>query len=59
MKYSLPMEIYFNELRDDQMIYLNPTSTMTVERAMEITGGQRIVFAADSIQLDNVRFLAG
>ena len=44
---SEDLEIYFNELRDDQVIYLNPTSTMTAERAMEITGGQRIVFVAD------------
>ncbi len=47
---SEDLEIYFNELRDDQIIYLNPTPTMTAERAMEITEGQRIVFVADSIQ---------
>ena len=41
------LEIYFNELRDDQMIYLNPTPTMTVGRAMKLTGGQRIVFVTD------------
>lgn len=45
---SEDLEIYFSELRDDQMIYLNPTATMTVERAMEITGGRRIVFVADA-----------
>lgn len=44
---SEDLEIYFHELRDDQMIYLNPTPTMTVERAMKITGGQRIVFVTD------------
>ena len=44
---SEDLEIYFNELRDDQIIYLNPIATMTVERAMEITGGRRIVFVAD------------
>jgi hypothetical protein len=44
---SEDLEIYFNELRDDQMIYLNLTSAMTVERAMSITGGRRIVFIAD------------
>jgi len=44
---SEDLEIYFNELRDDQMIYLNPTETITVERAMEITGGRRIVIVAE------------
>jgi hypothetical protein len=44
---SEDLEIYFGELRDDQTIYLNPTATMTVERAMKITGGRRTVFVAD------------
>ena len=44
---SEDLEIYFNELRDDQIIYLNPTDTMTVDRAMEITGGRRIVLVAE------------
>jgi len=44
---SEDLEIYFAELRDDQIIYLNPTNTMTVERAMEITGGHRIVIVAE------------
>jgi hypothetical protein len=41
------LEEYYRELRDDQVIYLNPTETMTVERAMAITGGRRLVIAAD------------
>ena len=41
------LEIYFKELREDQIIYLNPTPTMTVDRAMKITGGRRIVIVAD------------
>jgi hypothetical protein len=41
------LAIYFRELRDDQIIYLNPTPTMTVERAMRITGGHRLVLVAD------------
>ena len=44
---SEDLEIYFNKLRDDQMIYLNPTATMTIERAMQITGGRRIVIVAE------------
>ncbi|MHB1295954.1 MAG: hypothetical protein ACYC4R_13275 [Anaerolineae bacterium] len=34
---------YFQGLRDDQMLYLNPTETMTTARALEITGGRRLV----------------
>lgn len=41
------LEIYFKELRDDQVIYLNPTPTMTVQRAMAITRGRRLVIATD------------
>ena len=41
------LAIYFEQLRDDQIVYLNPTDTMTVERAMEITGGRRLVIVAD------------
>jgi hypothetical protein len=41
------LETYFRELRDGQILYLNPTPTMTVERAMRITGGRRLVLVAD------------
>ena len=41
------LEIYFKELREDQIIYLNPTPTMAVDRAMKITGGRRIVIVAE------------
>jgi hypothetical protein len=37
------MQEYFNNLRDDQIIYLNPTETMTEERALAISGGSRLV----------------
>ena len=36
---------YFNGLRDDQIIYLNPCDGMTVEDALKITGGDRLVLA--------------
>ena len=36
-------EQYFNGLREDQIIYLNPTGNMPVERALEISKGKRIV----------------
>jgi hypothetical protein len=41
------LEEYFNGLRDDQIIYLNPCEGMTVEKAMEITGGRRLVIAGE------------
>ncbi len=41
------LEVYFNELRDDQIIYLNPTEIMNVEKALQITGGHRLVIVAD------------
>jgi len=41
------LETYFRGLRGDQILYLNPTATMTVERAMAITGGRRLVLVAD------------
>ncbi len=40
------LELYFEGLRDDQIIYLVPCPGMTVERAMEITGGRRLVINA-------------
>ena len=41
------LEAYFHGLRHDQVIYLYPTETMTVQRALEITGGRRLVLVAD------------
>jgi len=39
--------VYFNELRDDRILYVNPCNAMPVERIMQITGGHRLVIAAD------------
>lgn len=41
------LEVYFNELRDDQIIYLNPCDGMPVRKAIEITKGQRLVVCAN------------
>jgi hypothetical protein len=41
-------EEYYRGLRDDQMLYLNPTATMTAARAISITGGRRLVVVADA-----------
>jgi len=35
--------LYFKELREDQMIYLTPCEVMSAERAVEITGGHRLI----------------
>ena len=40
------LQLYFDGLREDQVLYLNPCAGMTVERAMEITGGRRLVICA-------------
>ena len=40
------LQLYFEGLREDQILYLNPCAGMTVERAMEITGGRRLVICA-------------
>jgi hypothetical protein len=39
--------LYFAGLRDDQIIYLRPTATMTIETALAISGGRRLVIATD------------
>jgi hypothetical protein len=41
------LETYFTELREDQIIYLNPCEGMTVEKAVKITRGHRLVIAGD------------
>jgi hypothetical protein len=38
---------YFNQLRPDQILYVNPCEQMPVEKILSITGGQRLVLAAD------------
>ena len=37
------LELYYKNLREDQIIYYNPSEKMPIERAMEITGGKRLV----------------
>jgi len=41
------LPIYFRELREDQVFYVNPCDGMPVERIMAITGGRRTVIVAD------------
>jgi len=37
------LELYFNGLRSDQIIYVAPTPLLTLERILEITKGKRLV----------------
>ena len=41
------LALYFRGLRDDQIIYWSPTVNMSVEDALRITRGRRLVIAAD------------
>lgn len=45
---ALDLEEYFNELRKDQIIYLNPCEVMDIDKALKITNGQRIVIISDA-----------
>ena len=40
------LPVYFRELRDSVILYVNPCEGMPVERIVEITGGQRVVIVA-------------
>ncbi len=39
------LEAYFNGLREDQIIYVNPCAGMPIEKALKITKGKRLVIA--------------
>ena len=43
---SEDLQLYFDGLREDQIIYLIPCEGMPVEKALEITKGKRIVINA-------------
>ncbi|MBO5778169.1 MAG: hypothetical protein J6R82_01235 [Clostridia bacterium] len=40
------LQLYFQGLREDQLIFLMPCKGMTIEKAMSITGGKRLVITA-------------
>ena len=39
--------VYFKELRDDQIIYFSPSDVVSIEQALEISGGRRLVIVAN------------
>lgn len=41
------LEVYWRELRDDQVFYVNPYPGMPVEEILRITGGRRVVIVAE------------
>ena len=45
---SEDLEKYFYGLRDDQIIYFMPCEKMTLEQALEITGGERIIILPEN-----------
>ncbi|MCL2833093.1 MAG: hypothetical protein FWD78_07980 [Treponema sp.] len=44
---SWDIKKYYDGLREDQIIYLNPCKEMTAEKAVEITGGNRLAVVGD------------
>ena len=40
------LKTFYDELRPDQILYLMPSKEMTIEKAMEITGGNRLIVQA-------------
>ena len=39
---------YLNELREDQLFYVNPCEATPIERIIGITGGRRVVIVAET-----------
>lgn len=46
---------YWNGLREDQILYVNPTSHMSVHRIMSITNGHRVVIVSEVADRDIVK----
>lgn len=40
-------ELYFRQLREDQIIYVSPTANLSIERILAISEGRRVVIVAD------------
>lgn len=49
------LERYWVGLRDDQIIYVNPTPYMTLDRIMSITGGHRVVIVSNVEDTTQIR----
>ncbi|RPJ49941.1 MAG: hypothetical protein EHM21_06015 [Chloroflexi bacterium] len=45
---SEDLDLYFNGLHEDQVLYVHPCAGMPVERILDITGGKRLVLVSDS-----------
>ena len=42
---NLEVDVYFNELRDDQIIYIGPTKDLSLDHILNVTAGRRIILA--------------
>ena len=48
------LKAYYDGLREDQVIYLRPSEEMTVEKAMEITGGNRLIIQTSDFDVTSL-----
>jgi len=49
------LEIYFNEMREDQIFYINTCPGMTTEKIMKITGGKRVVIVTPEAKPETIK----
>ncbi len=49
------LEIYFKEMREDQIFYINTCPGMTTEKIMKITGGNRVVIVTPEVKPDAIK----
>ncbi len=48
------LQLYFDGLRDDQLMFVSPHATMSLDDIMEVTGGRRVVIALYPRDLENI-----
>jgi len=49
------LETYFNEMREDQIFYVNTCPGMTTEKIIKITGGKRVVIVTPEVILNKIQ----
>jgi len=49
------LQFYFDNLREDQILYVNTCPGMPTEKIMEITGGKRVVIVTHEVDPDMIR----
>ena len=48
------LPIYHKELRDDQLVFVSPHATMSLDDIMDVTGGRRVIIALYPKDLDKI-----